>query len=359
MTESSDIIEALRNNAEQLKVPGDLFMAGGPKDYVGAVPAIRATFFFQNAHTKETREGICQCFDAFAVHTKDHLRWLWREEQPSGPNCQPFDKAKPIRKLMDELREDDVVAFYYTGGEQRDDASDWQFEVFGLRGWQGKMGGWGCSALVIHLPIVYTREHPLALPQLVKDCAGFLQADHGYGGYGIALSVSGIERNEPIEAQLAGMINGFDAGSPIRIADRMADGIKTVSWLTLINSERVAEVGGVSGIRTMLPPDWFALYDYGDGLVIQAGPEPQLAPVAEQPKPASYVLVNELLKPLRVPEIGALHSGSRRGEPRLLGWSAEQWMARFDIDDSELIQYKSALLHEPKLTKETTLLERL
>lgn len=101
-------------------------------------------------------------------------------------------------------------------------------------------------------------------------------------------------------------------------------GIKTVGWLTAINNEMVEKVGGLYTIYSKLPPLWFAKYDYGNGIVIQAGPRPEAAPVATNPKPATYVLLNMLLKEVRTPEIGWLHSGSKDGEPRIIGWVAEQ-----------------------------------
>lgn len=104
--------------------------------------------------------------------------------------------------------------------------------------------------------------------------------------------------------------------------------------------------------------DWFALYDYGAGLVVQAGPAPEAAPVDVDPKPARLVLPNRLFKKVRAPEI-SVHYASKDGEPRIIGWSAAQWLQRFDINDDELLAYKAKLLNEPALTKETTLAHRL
>jgi hypothetical protein len=125
-----------------------------------------------------------------------------------------------------------------------------------------------------------------------------------------------------------------------------------------VNYEMVEKIGGLSTIRSELPMDWFALYDYGVGLVIQAGPKPEAAPT-DQPKPARLVLPNMLFKEVRMPQIGSLHRNSSAGEPRLVGWGAEQWLQRFDVPEEELLAYKAQLLNEPKLTKATTLPDRL
>jgi hypothetical protein len=114
-------------------------------------------------------------------------------------------------------------------------------------------------------------------------------------------------------------------------------------------------VGGMSTLRSELPRDWFAKYDYGNGIVIQAGPEPEVAPVELDAKPAIYVLPNMALRKIRIEEIESLHQGSVNGEPRLSGAAAERWLRRFDMPDDELLLYKAKLLNEPKLTPVTTL----
>lgn len=65
-------------------------------------------------------------------------------------------------------------------------------------------------------------------------------------------------------------------------------GIKTVGWLTAINREYLEKVGGESTVRSELPMDWFRLLDYDDGIVIQAGPQPEAAPT-NAPLPARMV----------------------------------------------------------------------
>ncbi|EPM96915.1 hypothetical protein A258_10995 [Pseudomonas syringae pv. actinidiae ICMP 19104] len=55
-----------------------------------------------------------------------------------------------------------------------------------------------------------------------------------------------------------------------------------------MNHELVEKIGGIGEIEAELPMDWFALYDYGSGLVIQSGPTPEAAPT-DQPKPARLV----------------------------------------------------------------------
>jgi hypothetical protein len=352
-----DPIQLMREHPEKMRIPGGLLTKQGPQDYVGGVPAITGTLFFKDAHLPEVREAICACFDEYEAIAKEHLTWLWREEPPEGPDKIAYPKAKPMRDMMKRMKENDLVSFIYISGEQPHDAGDWDFQVYGLRGWKAKMGDWGLCALRFSMPLLYVEENPTAFQSMFVTFAKHLKAIHGYGGYGLVLSAVRENDNQPFEAFLSDKLRGLDVGHPVGGATHAHEGIKTVSWLTAVNYEMVDKIGGLSTIRSELPMDWFALYDYGAGLVIQAGPKPEAAP-ADQPKPARLVLPNMLFKEVRAPKV-SLHYASHDGEPRLIGWGAEQWLQRFDVPEDELMAYKARLLDEPKLTKATTLPDRL
>jgi len=352
-----NLLELMREHPEKMRVPGGLLTKQGPQDYVGSVPAITGTLFFNDAHLPEVREAICTCFDEYEAVAKAHLTWLWREEPPEGPDKFAYTEAPSMRSMVKRMKENDLLSFTYTSGEQPHDAGEWIFDVSGMRGWEAKMIVRGTSALRFSLPLLYVEENPTAFQAMFVSFAKRLKALHGYGGHGLVLSSVRLSDNQPFEAFLADKLNGLDVGHPVAGATHAHEGIKTVSWLTAVNYEQVEKIGGLSVIRSELPMDWFALYDYDAGLVIQAGPTPEAAP-ADQPKPARLVLPNMLLKELRAPKV-SLHYASKDGEPRLNGWAAEQWLKRFDIDDAELMTYKTKLLDEPKLTKATTVPDRL
>ena len=353
-----DPIQLMREHPEKMRIPGGLLTKQGAQDYIGSVPAIAGTLFFKDAHSPAIREALCECFDEYALLAGSKLTWLYREDPPDGLGKQPYPKAKPMRNMMAGLDEDHFVSFHYISGEQPADAGDWEFQVQGQPGWRAKMGTWGLSALRFSLPLLYVEDHPTAFQAMFVNFARRLKAAHGYGGYSLILSAIRDKENQPFEAYLAEKLNGFDVGSTVSAAAAAQKGIKTVSWLTALSYEMIEKIGSISTIRSELPMSWFALYDYGAGLVIQAGPKPEAAPVDSDPKPARLVLPNMLFEPLRTRE-ARIHIASSHGEPRIVGWAAEQWLKRFDIAEGELMSYKAKLLYEPKLTKETTLTARL
>jgi hypothetical protein len=340
-------------------LPGAMLMKYGPQDYVGATLTVRGTLYFRGSHTADVREAICKCFDAYETIARENLTWLWREEPPEGPDKFAYPKAKPLRDMIKRMDENDHVGFTYLGGKKPHDASPWMFWVSGLRGWEAKLGSRGLDSLEFSIPHALSEANPTLFQKLFCDLARWLKAEHGHGGYAFNLSAVREEPNESSEAVMVAKMAGLDAGKSGIISRRdrigIADHIKTVGWLTAINHGMLDRVGGLSALRSALPSDWFAMYDYGKGIVIQSGPAPELAAVELDPKPSIYVLPNMVLRKIRVAEIGNLHAGSDDGEPRLSGAAAERWLTRFDIPDSELLAYKAKLLTEPRLTPETTL----
>jgi hypothetical protein len=349
----------LQEHPEAQFIPGALLMKYGPQDYIGAALAVRGSLYFDGSHTPEVRAAICTCFETYEAIAKEHLQWLWREEPPTGPEQYAYAKAPPMRKMMEKLRPDDLPSFAYTSGAKPEDASQWLFQVSGIRAWKAKMGTWGLATLTFSFPPLFVEKHPTIMQKLFVEFAKALKAVHGFAGFAFNLSLVRDEPNEPTEAYMATQMNGIDVGDPVLMGGRakygIKDHIKTVGWLTAINCDMVDKVGGLTTLRSELPVSWFAKYDYGNGIVIQSGPTPEIVPIHINPRPAIYVLPNMALKDIRMTESGGFHYGSKDGEPRLRGAAADEWLHRFDVPDEELLTYKTKLLDEPKLTKMTTL----
>lgn len=340
-------LEFMRNNPGAMNVPGGLLTEQGAQPYVGCVPAISGTLFFLDAHLPALRDAIDACFESYQRVAKPELTWLFRKEPPEGPSKQLVAKAKPLKVMLAHMDEDDALSFHYTSGKQDIDAGPWEFQVVGLPAWRAWMGDWGLCGLRFAVPLLFVEEQPEAFRDLFVEFARRLHAVHGYAGHSLVLSALRDTENHAFETFLTSKLRGFDAGNLVAGAANAHLGIKTVGWLTAINQAYLEKIGGESTLRSELPMDWFRQFDYGDGVVIQAGPRPEAAP-ADTPLPALLVLPNMLFRSVRTPEIG-LHYASANGEPRLIGWAAEQWLKRFDVPVDELLAFKAKLLGEPKI----------
>lgn len=348
-------MELLRSNAEAMNVPGGLLTKQGPQKYIGCVPAIAGTLFFADAHLSVVREAIRECFEEYTLRVEPQFTWVYREDPPEGPPKQAFAKAPELPKLLAQLDADDAVSIHYTSGKQAHDAGPWEFQAIGLPAWRAKMGSWGLCALRFTVPLLYVEEYPDVFRELFVNFAGRLRAAHGYAGHSLVLSPTRDDENQAFETFLTSKLRGFDAGNLVAGAANAHLGIKTVSWLTAIGRAYVEKIGGEDTLRSELPMDWFGLYDYGDGIVIQAGPQPEAAP-ADAPRPARLVLPDMLLRDVRAPAV-RLHYASADSEPRLIGQAAAAWLARLDVPPEQLLDYKARLLDEPKLPRKGKSLE--
>ncbi|MFK3774781.1 DUF3396 domain-containing protein [Pseudomonas sp. NPDC089406] len=361
MKQEFHLAEALAKHPQSLEVPGNLLMKGGPEDYIGAVLCLRGTLYFKEAHTALVREALCQCFDDFKELAAPSLTWLWREEPPQGKPLTAYAEARPLREMMQAMDEDDHLSFCYTSGKQSRDASGWLFDIYGKRGWQAKKGR-GLSVLEFSVPLLYQEQNPLNFLRLFLNFSRRLAAEQGYAGHAFNLSPTSRDSNEPTEAFMAARMPSLDAGTAALLAnipEFKPTRIKTVSWLTVLDQARVEQAGGLAMLRTQLPASHFAFYDYGAGVVIQAGAYPSGGD-GDDPKPAAYVLLNHVLKGIRYETVGSLHGGSHDGELRLVGWSADQWLKRLDVNDDDLPAWRTRLLdNEPKLDAANTLPERI
>lgn len=360
MAQPFDLAEELTKHPHVLEIPGNLLMKGGPEDYIGAVLCLRGTLYFKEAHTPLVREALCQCFDDFKRLAEPHLTWVWRAEPPQGKPLAAYKDSPSLREMMGLMDEDDHLSFCYTSGKQPRDASAWLFDIFGSRGWEAKMGD-DLSVLEFSVPLLYQEENPLNFLRLYLDFARRLAPEQGYAGHAFNLSPTDRYSNEPTEAFMAARMPSLDVGTAALLANSnecKEAKIKTVSWLTLLNHSRLAQVGGLAALRAQLPSSHFAFYDYGAGVIIQAGAYPSGGD-GEDPKPAAYVLLNHLLKSIRYESVGSLHGGSLDGEIRLVGWSADQWLKRLDVEDNEIPSWHAKLLSsEPYLDATYTLPDR-
>jgi hypothetical protein len=342
-----DPLELLRSGSGSLNIPGGLLTRKGAQPYVGCVPAIAGTLFFADAHLPAMRDAIKVCFEDYIAIAQPNLTWLFREDPPEGPSKQVFAKARPLASMLTDMDKDNALSFCYTSGKEAHDAGPWEFQIFGLPAWRAEMGDWGLCGIRFSVPLLFVEETPGVFRDMFVAFAKRLRAVHGYAGYSLIRSALRDLENQAFEAFLTSKFRGFDAGNLIPGATNAHLGIKTVSWLTAINHTFLEKVGGEGTLRSELPSDWFGAFDYGSGVVIQAGPRPEAAPV-DAALPALLALPNMFLRNVRVPK-ARLHYASANNEPNLIGWAAEQWLKRLDVDPDQLLEFRARLLKEPKL----------
>ncbi|WP_421376814.1 type VI immunity family protein [Paraburkholderia sp. DD10] len=361
MSSDPSFLKWAREHQGEALIKGALLEPRYPHDYVGAALVVKGVLYFRDAYRPEVRHALQSCFDGYAELAEDHLKWLWQD----GKDGVPLRQGHLDASILAASTKDEPLGVYVTSGEKSIDAGFWEFHAFGFAQWQEKMGTWGPNALVFTMPLLHVAENPLAFQTLFVDFARRLNAIHGYGGYGVNLSVARREPNEATEYWLAQQFSGLDVGHPFMLAEDLAKRIKGVSWLTALDAQFVKEAGGLPTLRSELPPDWFALYPCGDGIVIQAGPQPEAGAADKEggrpTMPASYVIENAALREIRATSVGPLQQGTSTGDAPLFNTAghSDKWLARFDVPEADLLGYKAALLEMPPLQPDSTLPDRL
>lgn len=104
------------------------------------------------------------------------------------------------------------------------------------------------------------------------------------------------------------------------------NGLKTVNWLTAINDDMVAALGGRTQMLMSLPGE-VELFPVTGGLVLQAGPEPALGDINLGDTLPFYQAVDALLKPLRDIRVDQAKGFVVDGND---GTAKSRWYARFE-----------------------------
>ncbi len=75
-------------------------------------------------------------------------------------------------------------------------------------------------------------------------------------------------------------------------------GVRSVNWLTILGEPYVQAMGGVNALRGMLL-EGATLHEWDGGVLIQAGPEPDIGDVNMDIWPETYRHIAAMLRPLR------------------------------------------------------------
>ncbi|WP_341865960.1 type VI immunity family protein [Paraburkholderia eburnea] len=177
-------------------------------------------------------------------------------------------------------------------------------------------GHWDTGAFPIH--------------DFLINCCRRLKAAQGYAGFSLALPHE-FFRWEPYELKLAESYFGLEIDKPANTMTMIDEwrGIKDVNWYTILGEPYVKQLGGNAAIRKNLSDSTLPIYDFGAGLAIRAGNEPEMAPVAKG-LPPLYVAVNNVVRPVRTTQIRSMGMGSNAGELRFNIRLTDLWMRRFD-----------------------------
>jgi hypothetical protein len=293
-----------------------------------------ATVYFEAPYRREAREAVASCSEDYFRRWGQHLRWALN---PDTGRMERFGagKASNPRAWLPAIGEDEEFTLKYHGAEDKRGASAFSVKAFGqVRRPKLQFGHFRVS-----FPLLWFADGTGSLPEVLLDICQKLKPLSGYGGIGVIESPDNwmSSEYEPIVYAWAQRLPGLEADYPISHGlwlrngrEDGRDGIKGGNWLTVLSDRYVAELGGADKIEADLKTldSRFLVHRYEGGILIQAGPRPQLGDVERDLWPEPYVKLNKYLKPIRV----VRHNAFQHGGPgeRFDKARSEAWLRRFD-----------------------------
>ena len=295
-----------------------------PKGLVVLQVGLLVTLYFREGHTQQVRERVARCFEAYRTLCGPRLKWA----HPSKRGFQKLD-GPPDMDPARFLREPDPDGrfeasgweFYWHGGAQKEEASDLRVRAMGAPNRRGDELGFFSASL----PLSWFLDHEGNFPSLVTQWCQTLLPLHGYGGIGLIESprLSVAQSHGASAYALARRFPGLELDDPTTHILYLKDGIKGGNWLTVLSTAYVNAVGGAQPLTRKLG-DGFEFHPYSEGVVVQAGPTPELGDVNRRIEPVRYRELARLLRPLRPQVHGGFQGFGLTRE------KSEEWLARFD-----------------------------
>lgn len=310
-----------------------------PTKRVAVRLGLMCSFYMRNPHSSETRLAMAQCADhyqqLFGEHIKSYLD-PYRDIALTPFSQGNLSLVRYVEEYDNPENESFTTDFY-------GDIDPYVATPYGLSIYASSMKE---SPIRDH-PAYLTALFPFswlkgkdgegAFQMLMHQWCKALKPFHGYAGVGAIQSIDEIEkkRTNHLVYPLSRRFPGLEIDRPSTIASKMARGggplkIKGVNWLTALDDECFEQLGGREAVLGDLD-EGFKFYEYDGGVLIQAGPVPQLGDVNQRHMPRYYQQLARKLKPIRMifPKGHSLIKSPNRQEKSNTEASNE-WLARFD-----------------------------
>ncbi|UVK91952.1 DUF3396 domain-containing protein [Pseudomonas atacamensis] len=288
-----------------------------------------AVFHLVDAYLPVRRKHIAQAFELYCTYFGEKLVWGYTGGEVMIERAfNPQNKQDCIAYIQsDGLSES--AALMWSSGKGFEKVGAYMFDVCSPAGWYEKVHG-SMTTVRLYLPVEELKgPGKKRFDTLMLDLCNILRPLHGAAGLGVQHSFE-WENYQHIEYELIQEYRGADLCIPCG-NQKWRTGYTNLNWYTFIAHHWVSKLGTTADLLEQLNDVRIGVLPYEWGTIFRAGDWPALGKASVDPRPELYVMVNEVLKPLRVSNIGSLHYGSIAGEVRLNERTSNQWMRRFDL----------------------------
>jgi len=285
-----------------------------------------AWFYLDKGYTQENRARIAEAYQLYHNEFGHKLKWGYANDPYKDKNYSDIS-SKEFKKIIADSFGDDFN-FVWSSEKGFRYVGSYSIESHSPAGWF-EMIHKPVSYFGFYLPIEELKNKQYIDVLLLRFCT-ILHPMHGILGLGIQ-QCQEKERYQHLEYDIGQEFLGLDITNS-RTNKHSRTGIRSINWQTFFNTAWLEKLGGMAYLRSALSDPDITITPYEGGVIIQAGPWPELGWVNDNPYPPLYLKVNKVLKPIRAPEIGSLGYGSIAGEIRFDNNSTARWLARFDVE---------------------------
>lgn len=284
---------------------------------------IIATFYLDKGWDDGVRAAVAGCFEHYHSIFGSMLRWARNTKNKRWVPANSEKMMSP-RDLfaVDSIDEDMAWEFDYHSGKSEEEAG--QFCIHGLGSPRWEEDDLSYLSITVSYDWFYTHREEFI--HLVLDWCKQLAPLHGYAGLSLIESPDvAIRRDhEVLVVGLAKRFPGVELDYPYSHVIYLKQGLKGVNWLTIIGEEFLSQQKD-SASKMQSVREVARVYDYGKGVVIQAGEQPESGDINRNHFPDAYRKVNKHFRAWRVHKLGRFHGSTGFDQA-----ASEAWLARFD-----------------------------
>ena len=265
--------------------------------------------------------SVPDCSEAYRVivpELRSHVRW-YRTDQMRFDHPIDADAAGMLPywcSSAEERRQE--YSMLFGSGETAEEVGPWGFDYWLLEHEPNQFAGY----FQVNLPFELGRDEPERLAALVGALADVLPFRSGHAGFGLQLD-EGDDSDERDQwaRGWCGRNLGVSARDLIGSVGGVTQGIRNVSWITLVDEQLLSRLGSVEDVQKQLGSE-VVLEQRRFGVMIRAGHAPVLGDVNRQEDLSLYKRVDAVLRPIRI-----------ETHPPFPGFTDEDtndWLARLD-----------------------------
>jgi hypothetical protein len=294
------------------------------RNNIAACVSMLATFYVSCSFDQETRLAMAELVDEYYAAAKPYLRWATSSSIEGHRQNLRKMPLSLCRERVERMTASHTFAMNLTGSEDTDDANPFMLiALMPLKTPPPFMG-----FLSVAFPFSFLEQQPPGWYfQWIRSACERLRPLHGYAGFGLATSIDAAEASGALKLMYpyAARFPGLEIDDPVKLLFYLENGIKGVNWLTIVDDSLLERIGGRDEVRESFS-DLITVHEYGGGLIVQAGPVPQLGDLETGFVPQRYREAYRVLKPLQAEHPTKLIETPKGVDPLEF---KDRWMKRF------------------------------